>query len=79
MSEPLNPERTHLDRLIAEEKLLWKSKVEDGLSWEQTATVFEEKFHRPRGLPGLEQRLNRLKETKAQMAEVDLTLFVSSC
>jgi hypothetical protein len=79
MSEPLNPERAHLNQLIAEEKLPWKSKVEDGLSWEQTATVFEEKFHRPLGSPGLEQRFNRLKQTKAQIAKVDLTLFVSSC
>ena len=61
MSEPLNPERDHLDKLIAEEKLLWKSKVEDGLSWEQTTTVFEEKFHRHLSLSTLEQRFNRLK------------------
>ena len=79
MFKSLNPKRAYLNQLITKEKLLWKSKIEDELFWEQTATMFEEKFYQLRGLSDLKQRLNRLKETKVQIIEIDLTFFVSSC
>lgn len=74
----LNPERARLDKLIAEEKFLW-SKSEEGLSGTQIATLFHKEFHRFVAPRSVEVRLDRLKRTKAAMAGVGFTFFVSSC
>lgn len=76
---PLDSEKYFLDDLIAEEKSLLEWGREENLSYEQMARLFVKKFQRPTTARAVEARLNRLKHTKQEMAEVGSTFSVPSC